>query len=46
MVQHLREDNMRLVQAERAAHEVCECDRDVATASILEALIDEAKRRV
>jgi starvation-inducible DNA-binding protein len=45
MVRRLREDNTHLVQAQRAAHEVCERNRDVATASILEVLIDEAERR-
>jgi len=45
MVRRLREDNAHLVQMQRAAHEVCERSRDVATASILEILIDEAERR-
>src|SRR5262249_28406120 len=45
MVRRLLDDNTHLVQAERAAHAVCEQSRDVATASILEPLIDEAERR-
>jgi starvation-inducible DNA-binding protein len=45
MVRRLREDNAQLARAQRAAHEVCERSRDVATASILETLIDEAERR-
>jgi starvation-inducible DNA-binding protein len=45
MVQRLLDDNTVLAKAERAAHEVCERHRDVATASILETLIDEAERR-
>ncbi len=45
MVRRLMDDNTALAKAERAAHEVCEQSRDVATASILEVLIDEAERR-
>jgi starvation-inducible DNA-binding protein len=45
MVRRLMDDNAHLAQAMRAAHEVCERSRDVATASILEVLIDEAERR-
>ncbi len=45
MVRQLMEDNGRLVQAQRAAHEVCDKSRDVATASLLEVTIDEAERR-
>ncbi len=32
-------------QAQRAAHEVCDKNRDVATTSLLEITIDEAERR-
>ena len=45
MAQQLMEDNKRLAQMERAAHEVCERCHDVATASVLETLIDETERR-
>jgi len=45
MVRRLMDDNTHLARAMRAAHEVCEHSRDVATASILETLIDEAERR-
>jgi starvation-inducible DNA-binding protein len=45
MVRRLMEDNGQLARAQRAAHEVCERSRDVATTSILEILIDEAERR-
>jgi starvation-inducible DNA-binding protein len=45
MVRRLMEDNAHLVQVQRAAHEVCERGRDVATTSILEVLIDEAEQR-
>jgi starvation-inducible DNA-binding protein len=45
MVRRLMEDNARLAQAQRSAHEVCERCRDVATASVLEVMIDESERR-
>lgn len=45
MVRRLMDDNGALARAMRAAHEVCESSRDVATTSILETLIDEAERR-
>ena len=45
MVRRLMEDNAHLAQVQRAAHEVCEKNRDVATASELEIIIDETERR-
>jgi starvation-inducible DNA-binding protein len=45
MVRRLMDDNSTLVRAMRAAHEVCERCRDVATTSLLETYIDEAERR-
>src|SRR5262249_40294058 len=45
MVQRLMGDNGALARSMRSAHEICEHSRDVATASILETLIDEAERR-
>ncbi len=45
MVRRLMEDNAHLAQTQRAAHEVCEQNRDVATASELEIIIDETERR-
>ncbi len=45
MVRRLMEDNAHLAQMQRAAHEVCEKNRDVATASELETIIDETERR-
>jgi starvation-inducible DNA-binding protein len=45
MARRLMEDSTRLTKSMRAAHEVCERNRDVATTSILENLIDEAERR-
>ena len=46
MLAELRDDNQRLVQSLREAHDVCEEHNDVATASFLEVYIDEAERRV
>ena len=45
MVRQLMEDNAATAQRMRAAHEVADNSRDVATASILETLIDETERR-
>ena len=45
MVRRLMEDNAHIATAQRAAHEVCEQCRDVATASELEVIIDETERR-
>jgi starvation-inducible DNA-binding protein len=45
MVRRLMEDNAHLVRQQRAAHEVCEQHKDVATASALETIIDETERR-
>ncbi|MGH2493241.1 MAG: Dps family protein [Ktedonobacteraceae bacterium] len=45
MVRRLMEDNAHICVAQRAAHEVCEQCRDVATASLLEVIIDETERR-
>jgi starvation-inducible DNA-binding protein len=41
----LREDNKALVLSMRSAHELCDKDGDVATASLLENWIDEAQKR-
>jgi starvation-inducible DNA-binding protein len=45
MLKELIDDNALLVKAQRAAHEVCDKNKDVATASLLEVTIDEAERR-
>src|SRR5947199_1246404 len=42
MVQRLMQDNAHLAKTQRAAHEVCEKNRDVATTSLLEIIIDES----
>lgn len=45
MLAELREDNAQLADRMRETHNVCDEHRDVATASLLELWIDEAKRR-
>ena len=45
MVQRLMQDNAHLAETQRAAHQVCEKSRDVATTSLLEVIIDESERR-
>ncbi len=45
MMRQLMEDNGILAKTQREAHKVCEDNRDVATASLLEVTIDEAERR-
>ena len=45
MVRRLMEDNAHLAQVQRAAHEICEQNRDVASASELEVILDETERR-
>jgi starvation-inducible DNA-binding protein len=45
MAQRLMEDNKRMAQMQRAAHEVCQRCHDVATASVLETLVDATERR-
>lgn len=45
MVRRLMEDNAQMARAQRNAHEVCDKCRDVATASLLENIIDETERR-
>jgi starvation-inducible DNA-binding protein len=45
MLAELREDNKTLAANLREAHDVCEEHRDLATASLIEAWIDETERR-
>jgi starvation-inducible DNA-binding protein len=45
MLVELSEDNQRLTQLLRAAHEICDEHNDVATASLIENWIDETERR-
>jgi starvation-inducible DNA-binding protein len=46
MLAELREDNRQFAAAMRETHDLCDEHGDVATASLLEAWIDEAERRV
>jgi starvation-inducible DNA-binding protein len=46
MMAELRKDNLELVVHMRNAHDLCEQDHDIATASLLENWIDEAEGRV
>ncbi|HUO87648.1 MAG TPA: DNA starvation/stationary phase protection protein [Rhizomicrobium sp.] len=45
MLRELMNDNKTVIKNMRAAHELCDEHEDVATASIIEVLIDEAERR-
>src|SRR6516162_3060534 len=45
MLAELREDNKTLAARLREVHNVCEEHRDIATASLIEAWIDETERR-
>ena len=45
MLQELFADNLQLMRFLRATHEVCDRHDDVATASLIEAWIDETERR-
>ena len=45
MLAELREDNKTLVASLREAHNVCDEQRDIATASLIEVWIDETERR-
>ncbi len=45
MLAELREDNKMLATRLREAHEVCDEEHDIATASLIEVWIDETERR-
>jgi starvation-inducible DNA-binding protein len=45
MLAELREDNKDLAARLREAHSVCDEQRDIATASLIEVWIDETERR-
>jgi starvation-inducible DNA-binding protein len=45
MLAELRDDNIQLIAHMRETHELCDENRDVATASLLEVWIDETERR-
>ena len=46
MLSELRQDNEQLTAALRAAHDLCDEHRDVASASLIENWIDETEQRV
>jgi starvation-inducible DNA-binding protein len=46
MLAELRDDNIQLIGRLRETHELCDENRDVATASLIEPWIDEAEGRV
>jgi starvation-inducible DNA-binding protein len=46
MLAEVREDNRALLASMREAHELCDEENDVATASLLEVWIDETERRI
>src|SRR5450755_1502230 len=45
MLAELRDDNMTLASSMREVHNVCDENRDIATASLIEVWIDETERR-
>jgi starvation-inducible DNA-binding protein len=45
MLRELMEDNKHVAAAMRKAHEVCDENNDIASASLLENFIDETERR-
>ena len=45
MLAELHQDNQQLAASLRAAHEVCDEHRDIASASLIENWIDETERR-
>lgn len=45
MARRLMDDNAHIAKMQRAAHAVCEKNRDVATASELEVILDQTERR-
>ena len=46
MIAELREDNRAMLTSMREAHDLCDEENDVATASLLETWIDETERRI
>ena len=46
MLAELKSDNQALIAAMRETHALCDEERDVATASLIEVWIDQAERRV
>ena len=46
MLAEVREDNRALLASMREAHDLCDEENDVATASLLEVWIDQTERRI
>ena len=46
MLAELRDDNIQLIGRLRETHQLCDENRDVGTASLIEPWIDEAEGRV
>ena len=46
MLAEVREDNRALLASMREAHDLCDDENDVATASLLEVWIDQTERRI
>ena len=46
MIAELREDNRAMLASMREAHDLCDEENDVATASLLETWIDDTERRI
>jgi starvation-inducible DNA-binding protein len=46
MLAELREDNRAMLASMREVHDLCDEEKDVATASLLEIWIDETERRI
>ncbi|HEU5088275.1 MAG TPA: DNA starvation/stationary phase protection protein [Roseiflexaceae bacterium] len=46
MVQELLNDNRRMAEAQRAAIEVCDENRDTPTGNLLQEVLDETERRI
>ena len=45
MLAELRDDNKLLAASLRAAHDLCDAERDIATASLIETWVDETEQR-
>jgi starvation-inducible DNA-binding protein len=46
MMRRLLEDNRRIAETHRKAHDICESAKDAATAGLLEGTIDETEKRI
>jgi starvation-inducible DNA-binding protein len=46
MIQRLLADNRHMAEAQRAAIEVCEQNRDTPTSNLLQEVLDQTERRI